>query len=92
MPRMVSFVTLIVILLAIAALFLRVMASFLLPLFLAVLLVVVFRPVHRWIVVRCRGRDRIAAGLTTLAILTIVLLPMSTRRTTPLASSFSMTP
>ena len=76
MPRMVSFVTLVVILLAIAALFLRVMASFLLPLFLAVLLVVVFRPVHRWIVVRCRGRDRIAAGLTTLAILAIVLLPM----------------
>jgi predicted PurR-regulated permease PerM len=77
MSRMASFVTLLVILLAIAALFLRVMSSFLLPLFLAVLLVVMFRPVHQWILVRCRGRERIAAGLTTLAILAIVLAPMT---------------
>ncbi|HUY91291.1 MAG TPA: AI-2E family transporter [Pirellulales bacterium] len=76
MPRLASFITLLVILLAIAALFLRVMSSFLLPLFLAVLLVVMFRPLHQWILGRCRGRERIAAGLTTLAILAIVLLPM----------------
>lgn len=77
MSRMASFITLLVILLAIAALFLRVMSSFLLPMFLAVLLVVMFRPVHQWILVRCRGRDRLAAGLTTLAILAIVLAPMT---------------
>ncbi|HVW36213.1 MAG TPA: AI-2E family transporter [Pirellulales bacterium] len=77
MSRMASFVTLLVILLAFAALFLRVMASFLLPMFLAVLLVVMFRPVHQLILVRCRGRERLAAGLTTLAILAIVLAPMT---------------
>lgn len=77
MTRMASFITLLAILLGIAALFFRVMSSFLLPLFLAVLLVVMFRPVHRWFVGVCRGRDRLAAGLTTFAILLIVLLPMS---------------
>ncbi len=76
MPRMVSFITLSAILLAIAALFLRVMSSFLLPLFMAVLLVVVFRPLHLWFLGRCGSRNRLAAGLTTLAILSIVLLPM----------------
>lgn len=76
MSRMVSLITLAAILVAIAALFLRVMASFLLPLFLSVLLVVVFRPLHLWFVGRCGSRPRLAAGLTTLAILAIVLLPM----------------
>ncbi len=76
MSRVVSFVVLVAILLVIAAAFFRVMSSFLLPLFLAVLLVVMFRPVHRWIAGRCRGRERLAAGLTTLAILAIVLMPM----------------
>ena len=76
MSRVVSFVVLVAILLVIAAAFFRVMSSFLLPLFLAVLLVVMFRPVHRWIACRCRGRERLAAGLTTLVILAIVLLPM----------------
>jgi predicted PurR-regulated permease PerM len=52
-----------------------VMAQFLLPMFLALLLVVVFRPLHEWFRARCRGRDSIAAGLTTLAIMLIVLLP-----------------
>lgn len=76
MSRMISLITLSAILLAFAALFLLVMASFLLPLFLSVLLVVVFRPLHLWFVGRCGSRHRLAAGLTTLAILAIVLLPM----------------
>ncbi|HUY32264.1 MAG TPA: AI-2E family transporter [Pirellulales bacterium] len=76
MSRVVSFVVLVAILLASVAAFYHVMSSFLLPLFLAVLLVVIFRPVHRWIARRCRERERWAAGLTTLAILAIVLLPM----------------
>lgn len=76
MSRKVSFVILVVILLAIAGLFIRVMAGFLLPLFLAVLLVVMFRPLHRWAVDQCRGHDRVAAGLTTVAILLIFLVPL----------------
>ena len=76
MSRMVSFVVLLAILLFIAGLFFRVMANFLLPMFLAVLLVVMFGPLHRWFVVKCRGRDRLAAGLTTASILLIFLVPM----------------
>ena len=76
MSRMVSFVVLVAILLVIAVLFFRVMANFLLPMFLAVLLVVMFGPVHRWFVAKCNGRDRLAAGLTTAAILLIFLAPL----------------
>jgi len=77
MTRLVSFVVLVAILLVIAGLFFKVMAGFLLPIFLAVLLVIVFGPLHRWIVARCRGHDRVAAALTTAAILLIVLIPLA---------------
>ncbi|HET6884410.1 MAG TPA: AI-2E family transporter [Pirellulales bacterium] len=76
MARIISFVLLVAILVVMGALFFEVMAGFFVPLFLAVLLVVVFRPVHQWIVVRSRGRERLAAGLTTLAILAIVMAPL----------------
>jgi len=74
--RIVSFVVLVAILLVIAGLFFQVMANFLLPLFLAVLLVIMFGPLHRWFIAKCRGRDRLAAGLTTAAILLILLVPV----------------
>ncbi|MFV2066678.1 MAG: AI-2E family transporter [Pirellulales bacterium] len=77
MPRVISFVVLLAIALLIGALFFQVMAQFLVPLFLAVLLQVMFRPLHDWFIVRCRGRNRLAAGLTTLAILLILLLPLT---------------
>ena len=76
MSRMVSFVVLVAILLVIAGLFFRVMANFLLPMFLAALLVVMFGPLHRWFIAKCKGRDRLAAGLTTAAILVIFLVPL----------------
>ncbi|HEV3340700.1 MAG TPA: AI-2E family transporter [Pirellulales bacterium] len=76
MARIVSFVMLVAILLVMGALFFEVMAGFFVPLFLAVLLVVMFRPLHRWFVGRCRGRERLAAGLTTLSILSIVMAPL----------------
>ncbi len=77
MARIVSFIVLLAILLVIAGLFLRVMADFLLPMFLAVLLVIVFRPLHAWLVEKCRGYDRLAAGLTTGAIVLIFLVPLT---------------
>ncbi|MCX7425230.1 MAG: AI-2E family transporter [Planctomycetia bacterium] len=76
MSRKVSFVVLLGILAVIAGVFFRVMASFALPLFLALLLVVMFRPLHVWLVVKCKGRERMAAGLTTIAILLIFLIPL----------------
>lgn len=76
MGRIVSFVLLLVIILLIGAVFLAVMAQFLVPMFLAVLLVVLFRPLHHWIQEKCGGRAHLAAGLTTLAIVLIVLIPL----------------
>jgi predicted PurR-regulated permease PerM len=74
--RLISFIVLAAIIVLFAFLFFQVMAQFLLPMFLAVILVVMFRPVHHWFIVKCGGRIRTAAGLTTLAILLIVLAPM----------------
>src|SRR5258708_5223685 len=76
MARIVSLVLLVVIILLVTGVFVWVMAQFLLPMFLALLLVVVFRPLHEWFRARCKGRDSLAAGFTTLAIMLIVLLPM----------------
>jgi predicted PurR-regulated permease PerM len=74
--RIVSLVVLIAILLVIGGLFFRVMASFLLPLFLALLLVIMFGPLYRWFRDRCRGHARVAAVLTTGSILLMVLIPL----------------
>jgi predicted PurR-regulated permease PerM len=74
--RIVSLVVLVAILLVMAVLFFRVMSDFLLPLFLAVLLVVMFGPLHRWFRSRCGGYERIAALLTTGLILLMVLIPL----------------
>ena len=76
MARIVSFVALVVILVVIGGLFLQVMAGFLLPLFLALLLVLMFGPLHRWFTRKCGRHDRIAAVLTTGSILALVLIPL----------------
>ncbi len=77
MARIVSFAVLLAILVAILALFVWVMADFILPIFLALLLVVMFGPVHRWFVRRLHGRIRLAALATTGVILLSVLVPLA---------------
>ena len=76
MTRLVSFIVLLCIILLCSILFYRVMASFFLPLFLAALLAVIFRPLHHWFLHRCAGRRHVAAGLTTGAVLLTVLIPL----------------
>ncbi len=61
---------------AIGALFYQVMAGFFVPLFLATLLVVIFRPLHNWVFHRLGDRPRAAAGVTTTLVLTLVLFPV----------------
>lgn len=73
--KIVSFVVLVVILLIIGGLFLEVMSGFLLPLFMALVLVIIFGPLHRWFCGRCK-RKRLAAFLATAAIMLIVLVPL----------------
>lgn len=75
MPRVVSFIVLVAIILLIGLKFFQVMILFIVPLFLAAVLVVIFKPLHQWISERVKGRKRLAAALTTTAIVLIVLLP-----------------
>jgi predicted PurR-regulated permease PerM len=74
--RMVSFAVLLALVALFGLLSLRVMAGFLLPLLLAAMLVVIFGPLHRWLRDRLRGPEWIAALLTTLFVLVIVLVPL----------------
>ena len=75
MSRLVSFYVLIAIIIAIGLLVYRVLSGFLVPLFMACVLVVMFRPMHRKILDHCNNRHHLAAGLSTAAILVIVLAP-----------------
>ena len=76
MPRVISFIVLLAIVLLVGAVFFQVMAQFLVPLFLACVLVVVFEPLHRWILMQLPRWPRLAALLTTVMILLSVLLPL----------------
>ena len=77
MNRIVSFGLLLAVILITGFVFFKVMAGFFLPLFLAALLVVLFYPLHRWILERVHGRKKLAAFLATTAILLCVLLPFT---------------
>ncbi|HTQ40858.1 MAG TPA: AI-2E family transporter [Pirellulales bacterium] len=75
MNRVISVIVLLVLVLLFGGLFYLVVFRFFVPLFLAALFAMLFQPLHGWIMHRCHGHDRIAATLSTLAILLIVLVP-----------------
>ena len=75
--RYVSFVMLVATILVCGFFFYNVIKGFLLPLFLATLLAVIFRPVHEWIAGKCKGRTALAAALSTSVIMLVVLLPLA---------------
>jgi predicted PurR-regulated permease PerM len=75
MARYISFAVLLAILALIGILFYKVMIGFFVPVFIAVVLVVVFQPLHRWVLKKVKGRTHLAASLTTLLIASSVLLP-----------------
>jgi len=76
-PRVVSFIVLLAGIVLIGSMFFQVMVQFIVPLFLAAVLVVIFKPLHLWMLKKCRQRQKLSAALTTLAIVLIVLLPIS---------------
>lgn len=78
MNRVVSFVALVGIVILVSVLVFWVMAGFLLPMFLAIVMVVIFRPMHQWIVAKCNGRNRLGSAITTAVIMLIVLAPLLT--------------
>ncbi|HEY2882618.1 MAG TPA: AI-2E family transporter [Pirellulales bacterium] len=75
MNRVISLIVLLALVLVFGGLFYLVVFRFFVPLFLAALFVMLFQPLHKWIKKRCGSHDRIAAGLTTVVILLIVLVP-----------------
>jgi predicted PurR-regulated permease PerM len=74
-PRLVSFIVLLAIVLLVGAVFFKVMAQFIVPLFLACVLLVVFQPLHLWFERRLPGHRRVSALLTTSIVVLVVLLP-----------------
>jgi predicted PurR-regulated permease PerM len=75
MSRLISLIVLLASIVIIGALFYKVMIGFLVPVFLAAVMVVVFRPLHRWILGKVGQREHLAAGLTTGLVIFSVLLP-----------------
>lgn len=75
MPRVVSFIVLAAVLLLIGSMFFQVVLQFAVPLFLAGVMVVVFKPLHEWICSKLPDHPRAGAFATTLLILLLVLLP-----------------
>ena len=71
-----SFVLLLIVIVLVSVLFYEVMAAFWIPLFLAAVLVVVFRPWYDWLRSRFKLGDAVAALLTTASVLLIVLIPL----------------
>ena len=61
MARYISFFILLAILALIGVLFYRVMIGFFIPVFIAVVLVVVFQPLHQWVLKKVKGRPNLAA-------------------------------
>src|SRR5262249_46391023 len=76
MSRLVSLIILAALVIIFAVVFFQVMIGFFLPMFVAVLLAIIFRPVHHAIMRYSRGYDRPAAALPTVAILLIVVVPL----------------
>jgi predicted PurR-regulated permease PerM len=75
MSRMVSFGVLMAAIAVIGFLFYQVISGFLLPMFLASLLVVIFQPWFHYFLAKCGGRDRLAAALTTASVIIVVIGP-----------------
>jgi len=78
MSRNLSLLLLLGAVVACGFLFFQVIQPFLFSLLFAAVLAVLFRPAHRLMERACRGHRRIAAGLTTAAVILIILLPIGT--------------
>ncbi len=76
MARLVSLVIVTVLMVFLGITFYKVIAPFLLPLFLAGVVTILCQPLFKYFVGRTKGRHRLAAGLTTGSIMAIILVPL----------------
>lgn len=91
MSRLISFAVLIAIIIIIGLLFYKVLIGFFIPVFLAAVLVVVFRPAHRWVLEKTGHRDQLAAALTTGLIVLTMFLPIAVVVSAAAAQGLSLT-
>lgn len=77
MPRLVSLLLMATLIGVLGLTFYSVLAPFLMPLFLAGVLAILFQPVFQRILGWTRRRTRLAAALTTTLILALLLVPVS---------------
>ena len=77
LARVLSFIVLIAIILVIGALFYRVMSTFLIPLFLSAVLAVLMWPIHARILAWTGGRSAIAAAISTIVMILMIVLPIA---------------
>jgi len=70
-------ISLVLILVVVSLAFLRMVAVFLIPLILAALFAGMAYPLYRRLVALTRGRERLAALLTLLVVLTLVVIPVT---------------
>lgn len=77
MGKLISFAILVLVTGAFGVLFFEVLLTLLLPLFLALVSVVMFRPVHTWGTRHLGGRNRVTAVMTTMIVLLVVVIPTS---------------
>lgn len=72
-----SFYALVGTVIAVGVFFFHVVQPFLLPLFLAAVLALLFRPVHLWCTRSFNGHRHVAAAVVTVTVLLLGLLPLS---------------
>lgn len=77
MPRVISLIVLLAIILLVGAVFFQVMAQFIVPLFMACVLLVVFYPLHVWVLQKMPRFPRLSALVTTFLIILAVCLPLT---------------
>src|SRR6478672_13086274 len=77
MARLVSLLLMGAVIVMLGLTFYQVMAPFLMPLFLAGVLAMLCQPIYRRFLVWTKNRTPLAAGLTTCAVLLIILVPLT---------------
>ena len=75
-PRLISLAVLLALIVLLGGTFYQVIAPFLLPLFLAAVLAVICQPLQSYFLKKTGGRPAWAAGLTTTAVVAILVVPL----------------
>jgi len=76
MNRVVSLSVLLALIVLLGGMLYQVIAPFILPLFLAAVLAVICQPLHTYFLRRCGQRRSIAAALSTLTVLALIVVPL----------------